>query len=309
MTTDDTWRSELGATFAGLVPEPSGDDRSGVDGRIDGAALGDLRTYRVTGTPQIVRRTPRAVRMEPTEALKVCLQVRGRAIVHQGDRELVIGPGQFGVYDTRRAYDLRLDGDWECAVLVFAPDALAMPSRWLDTVMTRVYDASSGPGTVLAPFVSASLDGTGAEPVGSRVRFGDAGLRLLCSALSSGDVDGRADDDTHAQAQRLSIVDYIRRHLADPSLSHRTVAHAHGMSPRTLDRLFHDEGRTVATTVRTMRLEAARRDVLDTRSRTISIAAVAARWCFLDPAYFSRIYKQQFGISPSADRASLRSVA
>ena len=150
---EERWRDELGDAFAGLVPECI-DDRP-LTGSIEGITVGELGAFEVAGSPQTVRRSRSAVRRRPTDAVKVCVQLRGRAIVRQGDRELVIRPGQLGIYDTRRAYDLRLEGDWRCAVMAFPPSALRLPHRLIDATMQRAHDAGSGPGAVLDSFVRA----------------------------------------------------------------------------------------------------------------------------------------------------------
>jgi hypothetical protein len=56
----------------------------------------------VAGSPQIVRRTAASLTAAPADPLKVCIQQTGRAVIHQGDREVVIGPGELALYDTGR---------------------------------------------------------------------------------------------------------------------------------------------------------------------------------------------------------------
>lgn len=298
---DDMWRDELGRSFCGLEPEPIRDGP--MHGHITGSAFDDLGAYRIAGSPQVVRRTLRAVRREPSAVFKVCLQVRGRAIVHQDDHELVITPGLLGVYDTARTYDLRLEGDWECAVFTFLPDDLQMPRRWVGGVVDRVHDASSGPGSLLDSYVRAATDLPApavADQRGARARFAAAGLHLLSSTLSSQATVAAEDND--GQAMKFAVMEHVRVQLRDPGLCHRSVAHAHGMSPRSLDRLFADESETVTAAIRHLRLDGARRELLDPRARHLSVGAVAARWCFLDAAHFSRAYRKHFGTTPSADR-------
>ncbi|MDV8021530.1 helix-turn-helix domain-containing protein [Rhodococcus sp. IEGM 1330] len=300
----EQWRDELGDVFAGLVPEHI-DDRP-LTGSIEGVTLGELGAFEVNGSPQTVRRTRAAVKRLPTDAVKVCVQLQGRAVVRQGEHELVIRPGQLGIYDTRRAYDLRLEGQWRCAVMVFPPNALRLPQRWIDGAMQHAHDIGSGPGAVLESFVRAALTQTADDPVhpGSALRFADAGLSLISSALTA---DAQIVlDEPGEQARKLAVLTYIDRHLLDPGLCHQSVATAFGMSVRSLDRLFGDETFTVTATIREMRLDGARRDLLADRTLRSTVGAVAGRWCFSDAAHFSRLYKSRFGRSPSTERAALR---
>src|SRR6266540_3169906 len=79
------------------------------DGDMAGTQLGALAAFEVSGTPQVVRRTPGAVKRMPIDLLKICVQVRGHATVFQGDRHVALEPGQMAIYDTGRPYHLRLD--------------------------------------------------------------------------------------------------------------------------------------------------------------------------------------------------------
>ena len=74
------------------------------------------------------------------------------------------------------------------------------------------------------------------------------------------------------------------------------------MAPRTLDRLFEHEPLTVTGYIRSCRLEAVRRDLSNPLLAYRSIATIAARWCFVDQAHFTRAFRAHFGTTPSAVR-------
>lgn len=294
----DIWRHRLDEAFAGLMPEPVRTDQ--MRGTLSGARLGELSTFRVEGSPQVLRRTPGAVREHPVELLKMCLQIRGRAIVHQFDRELVIEPGHLAVYNTGQPYDLRLDGDWECAVMAFPGSALGLPAAWMEGAMSRVHEVSQGPGSALKTLISSSLQQPGAGASASAgLRFGEAGLQLLAGVISQ---EAVAVADGAPDAMRLQAIEYVRCHCQDHHLSHLDVASALHMSSRTLDRLFENEPSTITTIIREMRLAGARRELVDPRSARRTVNAVAARWCFLDATHFSRLFKSRYGVSPSVAR-------
>jgi AraC-like DNA-binding protein len=294
----DEWREELGTAFNRLVPEPL--DGRLPDGHLDGGGLGELAAFTVTGSPQVVRRTAGAVRGRPAELLKICLQVRGRATVHQDGAEVVVEPGQMAMYDTGRPYDLRLEGAWVCAVLAFPGSALGLPRKAVDAARMRPMSVAAGPGAVLAGFVTSSVAQLATIGSGSAERLGEAGLHLVAGALSGAvPADGAA---AIADAARLRVLAYVRAHLADPDLSHAAVAAAHHMAPRTLTRLFEHEPATVSEYIRSRRLHAVRRDLGDPLLAGRSIAAVAARWCFTDQANLTRAFRAEFGLTPSEFR-------
>jgi AraC-like DNA-binding protein/plasmid stabilization system protein ParE len=295
----EEWRDELGTAFNRLVPEPL--DGRLPDGHLDGGGLGTLCAFTVTGSPQVVRRTAAATRRQPAELLKICLQVRGRATVHQDGAEVVVEPGHMAMYDTSRPYDLRLEGSWTCAVLAFPGAALALPRQTVDAARMRALPVGSGSGAVLAGFVATAVLQRGSIAPGSAERLGEAGLHLVAGALSGA---LPADGAAAADAARLQVLAYVRAHLDDPDLSHATVAAAHHMAPRTLTRLFEAEPFTVSQYIRSGRLHAVRRDLGDALTAGRTIAAVAARWCFTDQAHFTRAFRAEFGVTPSELRGS-----
>ena len=108
--------------------------------------------------------------------------------------------------------------------------------------------------------------------------------------------------DNRALVQRIRS--HIDRNLASTDLSPASIASAHFISTRHLHGLFQEQGVTVSTWIRTRRLEQCRRDLLDPMLADRPVAAIAARWGFVDAAHFSRSFKTAFGISPSEYRAA-----
>ncbi|MEU8352550.1 helix-turn-helix transcriptional regulator, partial [Streptomyces sp. NPDC048845] len=82
------------------------------------------------------------------------------------------------------------------------------------------------------------------------------------------------------------------------------VAAAHHISLSYLHRLFAQRahGETVAATIRSRRLEHARRDLENPALRTTPLYAIAARWGLPRAGEFSRAFKSAYGISPGEYR-------
>ena len=269
-------------------------------GTLTGVRLGPVGVFTVSGTPQIVQRTTSAVRRSPGDLIKVCVQLHGRATVQQDGHEVALGPGALAVYDTGRPYKIRLEGGWTCAVMALPREAIGLSEGDLDRWMHRVYPATHGPGSVLSHFVVSTVAQTGHPGAAAAAKLGEAGSTLLaCTLLDDGDLAGSAAADD----MRAHVIGYMRAHLDDPQLSRSSIATAHHMSARTLDRMFADQPWSVSGLIRRERLEAVRRDLEDPLLRQRSVAALAARWGFFDAAHFSRVFRQHYGYPPSQTRA------
>ena len=293
-STAELWRQSLDETFGGLAPDAVGEPT----GTMSGAGFGPLDVYLVSGSPQVLRRTPRAVRREPNDLLKLCIPLTGTGTVSQSGRQVHIKAGQMALYDTGRPYELRLERQWSCAVLAFPREALSLPDNVCGRAMQHTHPLDEGPGAVLAGFVTAAIRQQ-ASIGASAGRLGEAGLHLIAGTLG---VPEPADGEAAADAQRLQVLRYARKHLAEPDLSHDRIAAAHRMAPRTLHRLFEHEPNTVTEYIRLRRLESAHRDLTDPRLNHHSIARVPARWCFTSQAHFTRAFHARYGVPPSMVR-------
>jgi AraC-like DNA-binding protein len=226
------------------------------------------------------------------------MQLDGVAVVSQHGHQTRVAPGQMALYDPGHPYDLRLEGRWSCIVLAFPRAALSLPDNVVRQAMRHPHPFGAGPGAVLANFVLAALEqrtliGTSAG------RLGEAAFHLIAGALDRTEPDG---DEAVADDQRLRVLRYARERLSDPDLTHDGVAAAHLMAPRSLHRLFEREPHTVTEYIRVRRLESVHRDLTDPLFSHLSIARIAARWCFTSQAHFTRAFQAHYGVSPSAIR-------
>jgi AraC-like DNA-binding protein len=128
---------------------------------------------------------------------------------------------------------------------------------------------------------------------------GEAALELLRAAIEPSMPETR---DARRAAIRAEVRRYIRRHLRDDDLSPESIAKAHAVSVRTLHALFEDSDESVARLVRRERLARCLEDLR--RPTGGSVTEIAFRWGFRDAAHFARVFKREYGQSPSDARAA-----
>ena len=305
----ELWRSELSRAFGRLEAEAHSaakrvESGHGLDGRMTESHLGRLGVFSVSGSPQVVRRTSRSITAAPADPFKICIQLTGSAVIHQDGREVFLSPGQLALYDTGRPYDLRLSGEWTCAVVTVPREALRVSDRALNEAMRHAFSVHTGPGALLAHLTDYALAQVGADEHDlCQAHLGEAGIEMVAGML---DASALEEIELGADGDRAGILGYVRKHLREPDLTHATVAAAHHMSPRTLNRLFEGQERTVSETIRSLRLEAVRTELEDPRWSKSPVMAVAARWGFRDQGHFTRAFKKQFGDAPATYRRMCR---
>jgi len=245
-----------------------------------------------------VIRTPRLIRRSDPELCKIDLQVHGRAVVAQDDRQTDLGAGDFGFVDLSRP--CQLVGTLTGLAAVMFPRSL-LPFRYRDTrqlagVRFDGQEANSALVTALVGQVVTRLD----EYAGAGgVRVGGAIFDLITAALSVRlDRSEVVPPETRLRALTWRIKAFIEERLGDPELSPGQIAAAHHISLRYLHRIFHEQESTVGAWIRTRRLDRCRRDLTDPTLRDRPVSAVGARWGFVDATHFGRAFKARYGLNP-----------
>ncbi|MFF2053402.1 helix-turn-helix domain-containing protein [Leifsonia sp. NPDC058194] len=274
-------------------------------GRIRSAEADEVHVAEVSAAEHVVERTPELIARGDRHYFKLSLQLAGTGLLIQDDREAVLQPGDLAVYDTHRPYTLVFDDDFRTMVVMFPKRLIDLPTDVVGQLTAVPMSGKAGVGSIIVPFL--------AQLVGNLEQLsGPTGARLAHSALdlvttlfaNELDVSRGAVNPHHALMQRVR--GYIDSNLASPDLDPGRIAAAHFISTRHLHGIFREEGTTVSSWIRTRRLERCRRDLLDPLYADRPVAAVAARWGFVDAAHFSRVFKAAYAESPSEVRASVR---
>lgn len=295
----DRWQEMLSSTHLpwAVAPPPRDGEPFEASARrrwIDDLALVDCRCGPCSGSRQ-----RREIAETEGEFVVVLITRSGRETVSQDGADRVLGPGDAVTWDSTRPARFRV---WE----PLSKRSLLIPRAALDEVGARTWasagialDASAPATRLLTGYLdtlSHALPGLTAAAV-SAAR--NATLELFGGAVRSG---GHAVPATRTTlpALRAAMDRYIAAHLLSGSLTAAALANAHGVSVRTVNRVFEATGETVGEVVRLRRLARARAELVTGRD---SVATVAARWHFADSSHFSRVFRAQYGSAPGSYRA------
>ncbi|MFE7552364.1 helix-turn-helix domain-containing protein [Streptomyces gardneri] len=230
------------------------------------------------------------------------VHVRGPVTVVHERAETLLEPNDLVFCDPARRHLLRFGED--CQMIFFRVPRcyLGVTEAELNQVLGVPVRGGEGIGALASDFLTALA----AKAEFRRSTIGDRRARtavhllsVLVMELVEADTTDEADDASGAVNEMLSrIHGYIEEHLMDPDLSPETIARAHHISVRYLQKLFQNDGSTVSQWVRDRRLEFCRLE-LGRSNRRITMAAVAHRWGFSSPSHFSRTFRGAYGMSPS----------
>jgi AraC-like DNA-binding protein len=246
------------------------------------------------------RSTEHIATLAEPDYLVIC-QLSGGSAMHLEDgRRAALGPGDFTVVSMHQPYTWSFaEGGSAVFSLRFPQDLLDVPRQVLRTAEGRTLSSREGFGRHLAPFVTAVArdDELLRGHVGGRL------ARNLIDLFATGLVELSHGEAAPPAPLFVQVTQYIAAHLSDPELDASAIARASHISVRYLQALFHEQGSTVTDWIRDRRLAGSRRDLVDPALREQTIADIALRWGYLDPAYFSRLFRRQFGESPREWRA------
>lgn len=233
--------------------------------------------------------------------IKLMWQMAGAMQLEQDDRQCVIEAGQATVCDTARPYRIRISDAANFAVLML-PHA-ACPG-W-EHISQKVCGSRLGDGSALRAALSALLAlissprRTGEDEAVLRAVQWMVSATLHRSASDAGSI-------TYRNVRLSKAQQHILENISDPALDANNLAAALCMSRRSLYMLFKEYRITPARMIHDIRLEQSLQVLADSSQNARKITDIAFDHGFNDYATFSRLFKAQYGVSPSEYRLKAR---
>jgi AraC-like DNA-binding protein len=297
-TAFDEWENRICRTF---VPLRARREAACTDfhGDVASTALGSVVLAEVTADEVVVERTPRLIRQDDPELYKFGLQVSGTSVVEQDSRQAHLRPGDLSIYDTSRPYRIAGSDDFQMTVAMFPRHLVRLPERQLAELCAVRLAGDTGLAALISPLMRGLAAGFTSGGAVIATHLGDAIVDLVTAAFAEKlSLPCRLDVPASHRTLVTEVHAYIERHLHEPGLSTQTIARAHFVSARHLQKVFEAEGMSVSALIRSRRLERCRRDLVDPLLADVPLAVIGQRWGFSDAPHFSRLFRAAFGESP-----------
>jgi len=294
------WEDVLSKTCAPLKLNVSDAIRgSDFNARAERRWIDDLSLVEMSCDPCVGDRSAAHVASTVEDCVAVLVTLSGCEAVSQGDDTMLLRAGDAVLWDTQNPIRFEVLEPVRKRTLLVPRSALHEVSgrSWSASEMT--FHSDSPAVRLLISYIALMSATLGDLPTSAVSAARNATLNLVVGAAHP---DPSTDSITGAPGLRAAIDRWIDARLLDPDLSLASVAAAHSVSVRTVQRVYGMTGHTINGTVRKKRLARAR-DELGRGGD--SIAAIAYRWSFSDASHFSRLFKEQFGVSPSVYRSKL----
>jgi AraC-like DNA-binding protein len=279
------------------------DPDPGFCGQIVSGEFGAARINDFVHPPLEAFRTPALIRRSDPELCKIEVAVCGQVVIEQNDREALLRPGDFTLIDTSRPSRVGANAEGRATCMLFPRSILPLsPEEMARLIATRV-PGSDGVGALISSLARQLARNLDDLPDADGIRLSTAAFALLATLLADwADRSSAVPQDMQRRALTHRIHVFIEEHLADPELKPAMVAAAHHISLRYLYKLFQAEGKSPSGWIRDRRLERCRQDLLTSGLLDRPVSAVAARWGFVHPAHFTRLFRATYQLSPGEYR-------
>jgi len=244
----------------------------------------------------------------------------GTATYRHADRQDRAGPGDLFVVNPDRRHEKTWDA--ECVQLIVRIDRALLDAAlgdWgadgnhpLEAVLFTAGPANETTRTAslfsfLRALASDAREGAGWAHPRLAERAGSVLAELMLTALDHTAGERIERDDAARPAALARAEDYIKVHARE-ALRLDDIAEAAGVRPRTLHKAFrHHLGLTPIAYVRQVRLDLARRDLMEAAQTGRTVTEVATACGFDHLSKFAGSYRQRYGESPSQTLRRYRS--
>ena len=285
-------------------------------GEMELRCFGHLHLLRIRQDCRCLRRPRRSHGRGELDGYFLVVQLQGGCVARQLSAEAVLGVGGMVLIDSQLPATYRFEPD-SLQLVVHLPREIVQ-SRAGAATPDIVKPLAAARSSEVSRLLESAWEQAGKATAAQSLAQEQALLALLFDAAPVAPVSSAASVvDRNAQRQTLALLrEYALLHLADPGLSPKSIAAAHGITVRHVHRLFAATGTTFGHWVRHERLQRCASALRDQGSdgkgsdgkrsdgkRSDGVFAVAQRWGFTDAAHFSRIFRAAFGVPPRRYRA------
>lgn len=293
------WGRICNGYFGGLdidLPE-----EGSLDGELTAFEVGALNMIRMDATSHRVYRQSTRPAFPTDDHYKLLLQLKGHGEFHQNGHYARLQPGDWNLYDPQIPYSFSNLGSTSLLVVLVPRNRLKgfrLPSTHAATLGQK---RLQGMPLMFASFLGSMAEQLPMLPNAIGQSMSETLLGLLTSTMSI-DQEGTAVQTPMPSVLMARVRQFIQAHLAEPDLTIERIAREMRCSKRYLHKVFEDSDCSIERYIWQARLERCRTLLAAPEERRRSISEIAYACGFNSSAHFCRMFKRQFGFSPTEFR-------
>jgi AraC-like DNA-binding protein len=261
---------------------------------------GGITLCRMRVDAQSIELPPDRVAGHEHGPIHVVFPLVGQFHVEQRGRDIVLSPGDWGLYDPSIGFKSTIDSPVELLVLAGPRATILGSGVSIEGRAAQRFSSETGSARVAKDYLASLVEArTALSPLTSGDFIAVAVQLVRLSILENMRQHSQA---TQGALMRARIQAYVSRNLRDPDLSIESIATVHNCSKRYVHKIFSIQGETLSDYIRQARLEHCMRDLTRVELAHLSVTQIAFSWGFQHQAHFSRVFRKRFNTSPSCCR-------
>lgn len=285
----DYWQDVVCSTYAPTANRKLTDEQ--FEGSLDVTQKGGVSFSRIQSLPIEYERSQRD---DGSDHFFISLSLCPDAYVSQRGRVSRQRPGDIVMFDSSQPYTCTFPEGDDQIVLSVPRGVLHAHMPNAERFLSQTLEFQSPLGGLAKSMLMEVWNAQSlSDAIGERLN--GAFLDVLASAFEAA-FGSAADYTPHRVKQLDKAKQYILANLEQTDLSVERIASMTHVSPRTLNRLFADDGTTVSRWLWQQRLSACHEALIRHKFSQVSEAALS--FGFTNLSHFSRAFKQAYGISP-----------
>jgi AraC-like DNA-binding protein len=253
--------------------------------------LGEIALVRTSHGPGTGRRGPTEIAASDDDVLGLLFARSGRIDLDFAGERTTLRPGELVLWDGAGRGGFRTSGFVDNQTLVLPRERLRAAVPGYEAMVGRPLPAGHPAARVMGGFLDSLIGVVDGLDTTAREAVAGAAVELLPAVIARRDA---AEQPQPSAALLAAVRRFIDERLGDPDLSPVSIAQANAISVRTLHRLFESADETVSAVIRDRRLSRCHADL--SRGTDESVTAIAFRWGFHNMSYFSRVFRERYGL-------------
>lgn len=299
---EEAWRNGLSSAFVELEFEQA-DSSQPLIGTMYRYPFGDLTFIRAItrGGQHRVVRSRTMIERSSHNNFFIGFLLTGSARLAQREHEAILEKGDLAILDSTQEYSIEVPQTIDALWVRVPRHRIEGRLTPLNQLMAERINGSIGVGHLASVMLRSALREAQRISAVDANRITNSLLDLLGMSLSG--IHARTPTFSRSSQSTLRRIQrYIEDHLDDEGLSLESIARAHSVSVRYINKLFMREGVSAARWIRMRRLEHCRADLENPEKRDLSVSEIAFSHGFGNISSFNRAFKSRFHVAPTGLR-------
>lgn len=262
-------------------------------GELTHASMGFARFSRILSPSGAFERDTQAIRRDSFDGFVILMCLRGELRIRQGDRQALARHDEALIYRHGTPFELEFPEHYRALSMWVRPDLMERHCPEIVKSAPMVIRANSINGMLALSVIRELCDSAVTQKAVGADQLVGATLDIVSTLKPRETTEGSRNQWLLEKLSR-----YVEKNVDDTTISLGNLVEVSGMSARSLNRAFAEQGTTPMRWVWDRRLSMAHDALMMNRVRNVTEAAFS--FGFKDSSHFSRAFSSRYGVTPAA---------